>query len=980
MRILIRLPRLLSSLSALITIICFLAPSVGMASEPTDSLELLRERFFVYLTGGDSIDPSDPDIAAEIKVLENDTDEYLSELVEGEDRINPWPSLAPLGYSAMMQREFQRLSTMATAYKTKGSKYENDSGLGDKIIELLDWMQKNRYYAGADMDDAAWWQWEIGGPLAMGEVLTLMFDDLPQGLLDGYIDAFKYFIPVKAIPVGGDANDIWHIFCNLMTGVLDGDLPMVENTLMRTETYFFMYGTTRNGFYPDGSYLMHEKMPYTGGYGVSALDQLTKIVFLTEGTDYQLKPASKKMLAAWVKDSYPPLIYNGLMMDMVRGRSIARELQNDRLSGHTTIRLLSLIADALDSETELQIKGLVKYWTNSDTYRSIYAPSETMNNRNSVFYIDRIKKLVANQEIQEAAEPIGHYRFPVMSRVVHQRPGYAVALSAYSNNVYSFENMSTENKKGWYTSAGTLYLYNQDQGQFSDRFWPTVNPYWMPGTTVNRAVANAKSSYNQNNWSGGSDLGDYGVTGFYFQPANQTLHARKSWFMFDDEVVALGSGISSEAPAARVDTVVENRKIKDSGNNVLKVNGVDSVPNLVTDTSMVTLNAVEWMHLEGNSAAEQGIGYYFPDSTTISARRNKRNGKWADINDRETNTVDLNAVHVANYMSMVIDHGLQPKNASYKYVLLPNMSAEEVENYSKAPDITVIENSTEAHSVRENILNITGANFWNDAVKKSGFITSDKKASVMVRESEGELEVAVGDPTRANNDVINIELDRQANYIISKDPNVDVLFLRNSVMLTVHTAGTLGMSSTVKLGTGEPPDESLKVMVDYENEFVTVEGMVEQKFGNIAFKALNPAGIPIFLDQVYSQDGKYKFQFGFNSIESGIYTVRVSPETVSGAKEAEVSIWVADPSVGAATFSVEDGNLHARFTTKNNFAGILVRYDAGGSLMLDCRMIKSDGIKEDYDIHIPYIEGQRYKFIIWDDFQTLCPLLEVQEY
>ncbi|MCK9478449.1 MAG: DUF4886 domain-containing protein [Firmicutes bacterium] len=231
-----------------------------------------------------------------------------------------------------------------------------------------------------------------------------------------------------------------------------------------------------------------------------------------------------------------------------------------------------------------------------------------------------------------------------------------------------------------------------------------------------------------------------------------------------------------------------------------------------------------------------------------------------------------------------------------------------------------------------------------------------------------------------------VELDVRGNYkayalTSSGERSSQVPVSRNAAdMLVLNLSGNYKTTyyELVRVAP-ETPSSWIKAMVDYENESAVVEGMVEQKFGYIAFKALNPAGVPVFLDQVYSQDGGYKFQFGLNSVEDGVYTMRISPETASGARETKVSVW-SDSNVGIAAFSVKEGNLNARFTTKNNFAGILARYDIDGNLMLDCRMIKSDGIKEDFDIHIPYVEGYRYKLIIWDDFQALRPLLEVQEY
>ena len=56
----------------------------------------------------------------------------------------------------------------------------------------------------------------------------------------------------------------------------------------------------------------------------------------------------------------------------------------------------------------------------------------------------------------------------------------------------------------------------------------------------------------------------YGYTAamMRLRPDGRELEANKSWFLFDGEVVALGSGIRSTAEGKTVETIVENRLIR----------------------------------------------------------------------------------------------------------------------------------------------------------------------------------------------------------------------------------------------------------------------------------------------------------------------------------------------------------------------------------------------------------------------------------
>ncbi|NRE38244.1 hypothetical protein DBN75_11770, partial [Enterococcus faecalis] len=70
-----------------------------------------------------------------------------------------------------------------------------------------------------------------------------------------------------------------------------------------------------------------------------------------------------------------------------------------------------------------------------------------------------------------------------MDRVLQKNNEYAVGISMYSQRVGNYEFGNTENKKGWHTADGMLYLYNQDFAQFDEGYWATIDPYRLPGTT-----------------------------------------------------------------------------------------------------------------------------------------------------------------------------------------------------------------------------------------------------------------------------------------------------------------------------------------------------------------------------------------------------------------------------------------------------------------------------------------------------------------
>jgi hyaluronate lyase len=286
-----------------------------------------------------------------------------------------------------------------------------------------------------------------------------------------------------------------------------------------------------------------------------------------------------------------------------------------------------------------------------------------------------------------------------------------------------------------------------------------------------------------------------------------TLTGKKSWFMFDDEIVALGSDITS-ADNRTIETIVENRRIT-STSNALTVNGT-AQPTTVPWSA--TLSSVNWMHLAGSAASGADIGYYFPTASTIKAVRESRTSTWDAIGTGSTTSI------TRNYVTFWRDHGANPTAATYAYVLLPNRTTSQVSSYAGSPDITILENSSTAHGVKENKLNVVAVNFWQDATKTVNILTSNKKATVIAKENDGQdIEIAVADPTQLGS-TINLEIARSASAVIYKDSRITVTQLSPTIKFTVNVAagtpntdqgngirGLRGRQNSISRRSGRPP-------------------------------------------------------------------------------------------------------------------------------------------------------------------------------
>jgi hyaluronate lyase len=122
--------------------------------------------------------------------------------------------------------------------------------------------------------------------------------------------------------------------------------------------------------------------------------------------------------------------------------------------------------------------------------------------------------------------------------------------------------------------------------------------------------------------------------------------------------------------------------------------------------------------------------------------------------------------------------------------------------YASSPDITVLENSATAQAVKDiNVggvagVALTGVNYWNDGSKTVSGITSDKKASVMMKETSTQIEIVVSDPTHLNTGNIVIGVNKAVSSVSSKDAEVTVNSM-NTIQITVNVNGSSGKTFKV---------------------------------------------------------------------------------------------------------------------------------------------------------------------------------------
>lgn len=577
-------------------------------------------------------------VEEEFRDVTAEAQSYWDRLVKHETRDYLWEDLRDVKVTAGLTKNFFRLRQMAIALHTPGSRLEGSEQLSRDVIGALDWVIANRFNVHIDTN-GNWWDWEIGVPSALTETILLMSDSLSRQQVEAYLAPVDRFTPdpntfLNSTPhyptmVSKGANRVW--ICRviaLRSLILEDEAKLLQ--VRDALSPLFEYVTEgEGGFCPDGSFLQHG-IPYTGGYGKNLIGSLVTMVRLLDGSPYAVSEMQKERMYEWVYEAYSPLIFRGSCMDMANGREASRhDLQNHE-AGHAVIRALLELSIFAPTEHAARIQGMVKYWILQDKSKSFLASTPR--------YLQDIAVSLLQDEGLPATAPAPRFKmFGSMARAVQQRAEYAFGISMFSKRVAAYESINGENKKGWYTGHGHTSLYNRDLGHYSDGYWPTVDPYRLAGITVTdepRADSFGNMYRSGECWAGGVQLQElYGSASMALEDYKSgtvevPLRALKSWFMFEGEIVALGSNICYDGPF-QVETIVENRKLNHQGNNQLIVNGVP-MPDQPVWSSVLPLT--QWMHLQETMPGMiSAITFRRPQACWLSVKQEQGDGAKSEM-------------------------------------------------------------------------------------------------------------------------------------------------------------------------------------------------------------------------------------------------------------------------------------------------------------------------------------------------------------
>ncbi|MGW0882618.1 polysaccharide lyase family 8 super-sandwich domain-containing protein [Streptomyces sp. NPDC002671] len=768
----------------------------GQLLRPTaawaDTYDSMRGTWVQLLTGS-GFDPKAAPFSTALSTLGTNAGSFQNSMAPGSGSL--WPDL-PIGtVSANITSSYARLRTMALAYAQPNTGLTGSTSLASAISTGLDWMHANAYTPTTTTYNN-WWDWQIGAPQRLLDVSALMYGRLTSTQTADYCAAIDHFVPTSAVATyGGTSTGANRVdLCRVLAlrGVV-GKNTSVITTAQQALSPVFPYVLSGDGLYTDGSFVQHTYIPYTGTYGDVLLNGIGKLLTLFAGTTWAITDPNVQNIYTAVTGSFAPFVYNGLVMDGVCGRAVSRGVlrgdplaiqQDDHTRGHgvasDVLRLAT--SGAASAAQSASWKSMVKGWLQRDYYESL------MNDPGmDVPELARAQALLSDATVAATAEPVNSVVFG-MDRAVHRRATWAAQLSICSSRTAFYETGNGENLQGWHQNSGMLYWYGDTygDGQYSDAFWPTVDPYMLPGTTVSTlALANAAggswgASHPGTAWAGGATDGTYSAVGQDVRGLQSTLVGKKSWFLLDDSVFCLGAGITC-TDGVGVRSTIDNRNLGAGNGHVLTVDGTVRPATLGWSE---TFTDSRYMAVGGMGA------WVFPGGARVNVKRAARTGAWSDINSTSSTTPITR-----NYLSIWFDHGTDPSNAGYSYQLMPGATASEAAARATSPNVTVLANTATVQAISCPSLGLTMANFF--AAGSAGPITVDGPCSVLVREG-GSMTVAVSDPTRAAT-TVRITIARTGYASVTSASGITVLSTSGQVSLVAETGGKHGASQTATI-------------------------------------------------------------------------------------------------------------------------------------------------------------------------------------
>lgn len=539
------------------------------------------------------------------------------------------------------------------------------------------------YWLNAKMKSPNWWHNQIGVPKLLGSAWVLFEDELTE---DERQRAIEYLSKSVVGKYTGQ-NKVWLAGINFTEALLSNDLSKAKEA--RDNIVSEISVSDKEGIKKDHSFQQHGAMMQFANYGAAYIVSTAFWGKVFNKTSLAIDQEKLDILSDLVNEGFSRVVYNGFLDTGVLARQYFHNTQPHK---GISLMLNAVYLSEIDQK-------------NKDKYLEFIS-----SNLNSI------------------PEKIGIYHFWESDYTVARTPHWMTTVRMSSERVQGGESLNGDNKQGYYTGDGATFLYN-DGDEYLNIF-----PAWcwkrLPGVTSynsNEPVGSLerKKYINNSNFVGNVNDGVYGLTSM--QLSRDGLEANKLWIFTPDFVIAFGNSIQSDS-VSNVSTSVE-QSIRKS--DLLHWSNKKWVP---VDSVLLDQQDVRLFH--------DKTGYIILDGKTYAIQE-KRIGVWNSVMNIYPETVQEEFV----VNDIWIDHGTQPRDGSYSYILLPNATKEEVMNF-KPKDIKFIKNEKDIQVVNYKKLWFISSTKPLDIKLKNLKVKTNEGGLFIIDENNKKIKVAYADPTQ----------------------------------------------------------------------------------------------------------------------------------------------------------------------------------------------------------------------------------------
>lgn len=548
---------------------------------------------------------------------------------------------------------------LAKAYAIPSSPYYQDLALKNKITISLE------YWVNNDFVGDNWHNNQITTPTNLVNLMLLIGDELPEDLVQKAQPIIgRAHMEASGARPSGDRIVIAGILAKnlLFTGnkeAFDRVISIIANEIK--------FATGERGMQHDYSFHHREdRVNNTTSYGygkyANAFGEWADYV---AGTSYAFDQKRINQLVDYYLDGvYKQLVY-GIYEDIsVKNRSISNQ-------------------SSFQPKGTVEIERLLR----STDYR-----------KEELEEILRLRKGESSPTLSFAKF------FWQTEHFVLQRPNFYTTVRMFSTRnrnmekPYNGPGITTHHR-----ADGTNYLLLKGD-EYQD-IWPVYDWQKISGTTIlQKPELHGPDDIQLDGLTefvGAVTDGLYGAVAFDFISPHDGIKAKKSWFFFDDEYICLGAGINADQDLQVATTI----------NQVLMNGGVlvsqDGENPVILPRGEHILNDVKWLQ-------QDKIGYIFPTPARVHVTNQTEQGRWSDITDQKNVSDEIVSKDV---FKLWFDHGKRPNGAVYQYIVVPDISQEELATSSKNNrNIEIIENSTSTQGVFHHQLRMCQIIFYQAGV------------------------------------------------------------------------------------------------------------------------------------------------------------------------------------------------------------------------------------------------------------------------